>query len=419
MIITLIRDLKSDFSALLKGFKELPTHLKIVGMLYFLLCPLTFFNSHSASLILCLTTLIFFLESIKNNNLIEFFQKFYRCINKKKLVFSIFFVLWIVLSSLWTEHSQANSYLLRFFRYLIPIICLFVFMKYESEKEKKMFIKFFILGGLLASMLLLTQFFSNCFYKHVKWLNPETEYSNLLLIISSIVFIVLYLEFNTNVKKILILYFLFVILKTNWCDTAILSLVFSGLVVRLLKIDKTLKNFLLFYSSFIFYTFPFIVQFLLSSNYFLSSINFIKEQSWINRLGILKRSADFIFEEPLIGHGPDSFFYINETIKMNILNLESTITERSTYAHNHIMQFWSEFGLIGIFFYSLLHIFIVQDMFLKENKKLICFYVALQAQLLVAVNIWYGWWWSFVFLIFPLLIDNEAKEEEKEKDAKI
>ena len=81
-------------------------------------------------------------------------------------------------------------------------------------------------------------------------------------------------------------------------------------------------------------------------------------------------SIELFFEKPIFGHGPKSFRIVcNKTkIQKNLIEEDKKYRACATNPHNYFLEFLSENGIVGGFFY-LGFIFIIIYQILKINKK--------------------------------------------------
>ena len=81
-------------------------------------------------------------------------------------------------------------------------------------------------------------------------------------------------------------------------------------------------------------------------------------------------SIELFFEKPIFGHGPKSFRIVcNKTkIQKNLIEADRKYRACATNPHNYFLEFLSENGIVGGFFY-LGFIFIIIYQILKKNKK--------------------------------------------------
>ncbi len=416
MIMTAMNDIKTDFSTLLQDFKSLPNHLKIVGILYFLVCPLIVAQKHIAGLLFPLLTMFFIFIVLNKKN--SFYQIFIVSFKKNKsalfIILMIFFI-WCGLSSFWI--TDPSAILKKYPQTFIYPLLFFSF--YQSQKHilnakyKNILISFLCLGVIIASITVSLDFYAfdgkiAFTFKHMFSKNFEEHdasmpfhYQKIILILGSLSGFILFTSLSKTFKIISSICSIWAF-STLLSDTAIVSYILFLLAYFVLNSKNInfsyVKWFLIFSYSIVFLFLPIILKFALESGFFqhLLDAEIIKEGSYCQRIEIFECVIKSIYERFYIGHGI-------------LWNNPDFIKIGFHMPHNFVLHIWRDLGAIGAF----LSLFLINGFIfktfqnLKKYRKTLIFLISVQVHIFFGIGFWEHWWWSFAFLIFPLLIDNE------------
>lgn len=340
--------------------------------------------------------------------LFNIFKKTHMETFKNKLViYIIIFLSYIFINSI--IHFTSFDLLLKSlgnFRFLLlSLAVLFVFEK-MSDIQKKFFIYFNIIIIILISFDILYQFI---FYKNIFGFLPGMCSSILPIkcvrfsgvfgdeliagsFLSQIGFLILLLflknlNLNKNYFNFLIKFFLFlfsisIILLTGE-RTALLIVTISLFFIYFFK-KKIFNFFFIFLSLLILIFFSaqkiesinirfiklFDVDGWVSTTKQATITNKIIENPWSFHY---QAAIELFLEKPILGHGPRSF-----RINCNNTNIDKKTRENrdyyrhykacSSHPHNYLLEFLSENGLIGGFFFIGLFIFVFISIY-KKNKN--------------------------------------------------
>jgi O-antigen ligase len=345
--------------------------------------------------------------------LLYIFKKKIKIFKIASVIYIITFFSFIFLSSI--IHFSSFDLLLKSlsnFRYLFLSLAVFFFLETITDRQTKFYIYFNIILIFLIALDILYQFI---FYKDILGFTPGMC-SNILPIkcvrfsgvfgdeliagayLSQIGFLILLLFFNLNFNKnyfiflrsVLLFLFLFAIILLTGERAAILIIFITLFFTFFFK--KKIVNF--------FFVLTFLLIVLFFSAQKVESINtrFIKlfdswgsfSQNKIISNKIIESPWSFHYqaaielflEKPYLGHGPRSF-----RIKCVNTNIDKKTRENrhyyrdyracSTHPHNYLLEFLSEHGIFGGFFFIGLFLFVFISVYKKkksnENKNLFIF----------------------------------------------
>jgi O-antigen ligase len=415
MIKTILNDFKQDFFSLKEDFKNLPKELKLVAVLYFLLCPLLLISKESITISYYFISAFFLYQLLQKNQ----FKK----ANIHKSYFFLIFLIWMFISSFW---SLNKLYSFKSFIYILLHIIFFFpylfYMRTLSSLHKKIFEKYIILGCVFSGLFIIIDY---CFNYHfstiIKKKNPEYFYMIQLLFISLSTVPIYFSKYKIYIKAIFFI-ILFILSYTKLNDTMAASTIFFFIGCIIYKYKPTILK-PLFFSYCIFFPFLMLLLANLSSFILQSKTVIIREHSWLHRLDIFEKCLNYINTHPLIGNGFNHLYNVKEKQSAILYDHNQdaflNITYDFTHPHNYIIQIWTDLGLVGITLYIFMFYIFINKLFknINKHKKQIFFIITLLPHLLFALSLFNRQWWSFVFLVFPLL-DNE-EEDEKENIQKI
>jgi O-antigen ligase len=323
----------------------------------------------------------------------------------KLIIYIIIFFSYILINSI--IHFTSFDLLLKSlgnFRYLLLSLAVFFVFEKISDRQKKFFIYFNIIIILLIAFDILYQ---HIFYKDIFGFLPGMCSSILTIkclrfsgvfgdeliagsYLSQIGFLILILFFkNLNVNKnffsfsiklFLFLFSISIILLTGE-RTALLIIVITLFFIYFFK--KKISKF--------FFIFFFLLTLIFFSAQKIQSINsrFIKLfDSWgstseqatlLNKITEspwsfhYQAAAELFLEKPFLGHGPRSFRMKCENTNIDKKTRENNDYYRNyractTHPHNYLLEFLSENGIIGGFFFIGLFLFIFISVY-KKNKN--------------------------------------------------
>lgn len=318
-------------------------------------------------------------EKISFNTIIIFFLSFY-----------IFLVFSSLLSNSILVSLKSSLLSIRFFVLTFAIIYI--------SKKSNLFLKFFFISAFLCLSLMfisgLVQFFFDKNYYIVKLLTntlpakktvvtgffgEEKKLGSFIARLSPLI-IGLYLFIsNKEMKKKInsaLLYFVPLFLMGFFTGEriAMLYLSLTLLFLCILSIKNNKKNI---YKLLIFLTIPFILFFSGINEFQLTvknSYNQLFNEGKINYFSKQHKtyaitSIELFKKNPFFGIGPNNYRRECSTIKLNYIE-----NNCSTHPHNIFFQLLSETGILGIFYYLIINLFIfhkiIKFLFAKKDTEL-------------------------------------------------
>ena len=351
-----------------------------------LILPFSFFLGPATMepliFLICISYLYIILskkEKIPFNTIIIFFLSFYIF-----LVFSSF------LSNSTLISLKSSLLSIRFFVLTFAIIYI--------SKKSNLFLKFFFISGFLCVSLMfisgLVQFFFDKNYYIVKLLTntlpakktvvtgfflEEKKLGSYLARFSPLVIGLYFFISGEKMKKKInnsILYFspLFLIGFFTGERVAMFYFLITLFCLFVLAIKDNKKNI---YKLSLILTIPFLLFFFEINEFNLkikNSYNQIVDKKKINYFSnqheaFALTSIKLFKENPIIGIGPNNYRRECSTIKLNYIE-----NNCSTHPHNIFFQLLAETGILGIFYYLIINLFIfhkiIKFLFAKKNSEL-------------------------------------------------
>ena len=281
----------------------------------------------------------------------------------------------------------------------------FFILKKISDRQKKFYIYFNL---IIISLIALDIFYQFIFYKDIFGFSPGmcsdilpiecVRFSGIFgdeliagAYLSQIGFLILILFLNLEIKKnffnfsikVFLSLFLFIIILITGERAALLILILSLFFIFFFK-----RKIIIFIFIFVFLL---IIIFLLGQK--IESVNsrFIKLfDSWgstSKNISITNKiiespwsyhyqaAIEIFLDKPILGHGPKSFRIKCENTSIDKKTKEENIRYRgfracSTHPHNFLLEFLSEYGIVGGIFFVGLIFFVFISVYKKcENNK--------------------------------------------------
>jgi hypothetical protein len=411
--MNIIKDIKNDFKTMRGDFDDLPKNLKIVAILYFLLCPFTFLAAEISAIIFPLISIF----SI--NNKCEIFKETDPDI-RSIFFFVILFISLIVVSFIWSPSIKLYSKCVAPFLLIIMIFFLYYNnCTFLSDKIKKIFLFHLIFGMFISSLILISESAFLYPYAHFRNKSPEALYHKISLWIGVLAPIILLIKIPKKWKFIFIITSLFS-LSLKLSDTAIVSCLIGIIACFFLKFHRKIKIILFSYITLCLFFLPFFLKLFFKYDVisFLEEKCIITQGSYYHRLQIWEkiltpicnqlfnvRGVNAIREKSVTGGGTEVM------IKNFTTNEVHTFFYNFGHPHNAVLQLWLDLGGIGVIIFFIICILVLKVFFrnFQRYRIMILFFISLQPHFLFCINLWHPWWWSFVFLVFPLLMNNEEE----------
>jgi O-antigen ligase len=209
------------------------------------------------------------------------------------------------------------------------------------------------------------------------------------------------------------------------CDTATIGLLLGLCAYGMGSIDtKLFWRFIQVNIVIICVTLPFIFNTFLTDKNIYEINKALPSFSYIHRLYIWQHTSKKITESPLIGFGVNAsvqekvggqvvtkpFYYEfrnGEGINKNPI----VSTQIPRHPHNMILQWWLEWGLVGVLWWSALLVFLVEKIRLlppPTRKVAFAFFTSNMMIILFSIGFWQSWWWATWLFLLPL-IPNSRK----------
>jgi O-antigen ligase len=320
------------------------------------------------------------------------------------LIFLVVFFFYLFINAL--IHNQDFILIIKSFgnyRYLILSIIVYFVLCNITDKSKKLFIYFNCFLIIFIGFDIFYQFF---FQKDIFGFVPGmcdsfgkncNRFSGVFGdeyigggYLSQIGLLFFFLLFNQNkkknyfisVKEILFLVLLFLSIVITGERTASLIFLLSIFFYNILQ-KKFFNLILIFFMLFIL-TFILSLKVEFIKNRFISPLNSLSvlslhnektskvqkiiDSPWVRHY---KAAFELFLESPLIGHGVKSFrVRCEETIiNKQYIKINESYSACSTHPHNYLMEFLSEYGLIGALFFLGLFLGIALKLFSIKNKS--------------------------------------------------
>ncbi len=341
------------------------------------------------------------------------FTKFDSSFLDKKIKITFFLTTFVFLLS--TLNSILIQRSLPVIIYLIVFILasfyLLIFLKNNAPIFKNI-IKFFTVSTVINILFI---FFYNIYNTDFEHVIEIKRFKGVLNIIT--IGVILLPFFNNNKKNFLLYLPLLPTLYLSNSNSPILGIIFGLTLIILyyLKINFKIKRS---------FSFIFLIT-LLFSSFFLSKYlpsKFDKESINnqvfkiptnlidIHRQYIWGFSLKKIIEKPILGYGPDTSNFINDS--QIIIGHESTGTMPfiPSHPHNFFIELLLDTGFIGALFFSFFILFLNLQIFkyanIKEKYYLIFFNGFFWGASLVNFSFWLGWWQGSYFFILSLIFTH-------------
>jgi len=309
------------------------------------------------------------------------FKVKYRLLSKNKIVLSFFaFLLFNILSLLWSD------YLIEAFKYVTKYWYLFPFLIIFTSLNKEYLVKVlsaFILGMFISEVIAYGVFFELWTFKHATVMNPSPfmhhiEYSIFLALTALILLNRIFNEGNIKYKLFYIFFFLTV--SGNLFLTAgrtgqfafivglfVLTIVSFQSKVKALLITIVLGAIILGTAFTVSTTFH--DRVIIGKN---DLVNVVKNEqyctSWGGRVGAWILSKDIIMDDPLLGTGNgDNMHKFHDLIDTQYPEMKC-MHGSFMHVHNQYFQIWTGLGAIGLILF--LSIFYHLYQLKIENREL-------------------------------------------------
>ena len=354
--------------------------LKFSSFLFYLLPFALISGPFLADLIVCLISIFFLIETIKNKNWQVFNNYFFK-------VFLLVYIYIILrnINSNFTEHNLLSS--IFYIRFGIFVLAIYFIQKLNKNV---FIISFFTIGFCFVFLYFdtLYQFInrSNLFNFHSIYLNRVSSFfgdeyilgSFFIRILPFFCALLILQNYNINFKKkILFIFFLI----------SDMSIIFSGerVATGLLVIFSFLFLFISKYRFTRIYSFLTVLTLVILISLFNSSIydrmiKFTFKSFGIEKMSKIKNSKIYFFspehhsmlltsikivkDNVLFGHGLKSYKFLCHQEKYKTITYPSNEDNPdigcSTHPHNIVLQILVEYGVLGICFYLLIFYFLLK-----------------------------------------------------------
>ncbi|MDA7818357.1 O-antigen ligase family protein [Sulfurimonas sp.] len=334
---------------------SLNNYINYIFLLYAFLLPL------SRGAITILTALLFILWLFTEN----FKEKVKFLKSNKTVVYLTSFVLFSLLSLLWTDNVSSGLYYVRKYWYFLPIFVI------ATNVEKKFIyqgISAFLLGMLISEIISYGIFFELWTTRHSSVSDPtpfmsHVQYSMFLSFTSLILLNRFFFEEQLKWKIFYFLYFLTVTsnLFLNGGRTGHVAFAVSIFIVGFLNIKNKI---LAFFSMLILVVSIFYAAYNINPGFKNRIHSSIMETQIINskgsfcgsfgkRLGSWIIAVQIFLDNPILGTGATcEMSHLQEYINQRHLDM-NCVKDMPSY-HNNIMQTIADFGIIGLFLYLMI-----------------------------------------------------------------
>jgi hypothetical protein len=204
------------------------------------------------------------------------------------------------------------------------------------------------------------------------------------------------------------------------CDTAIVGLLLSLCAYGVASIEsKLFWRFIQAKILIICLSLPFIFHMFLTDSNIHEINKVLHSYSYIHRLYIWQYTSKKIMERPFIGFGLDASAkdkvggeIVTKPFYWEFKNGEglypSPIQGKQIpkHPHNMILQWWLEYGLVGVLWWSALLVFLVEKIRRLQapiRKITFAFFTSNIMIILFSIGFWQSWWWATCLFLLPLL----------------
>ena len=326
-----------------------------------------------------LTALFVLLWILEGN----FRYKFSLYKNSKVIISLVAFILFTLLSLIWTEDKYMALYLMKRYWYLLPI---FVFMVSLKKEYIPKMITAFIFGMFISEVIAYGVFFEVWEFKNTTIDNPTPFMHHVIysIFLAFTSLVLLNRIFNYGDIKYKIFYILFFITVTGNLfltngRTGQVTFIMGLFILAIFSFKNKLKAIVI---SIILGFGILFVAFNLSDTFHKraiigkdSLINVIKNQNYCsslgNRLGAWIISKDIIVSNPILGVGmQDNMDEFNRIIDDNYPSMKCL--HEMVHLHNQYFQVWTSRGTIGLIIFLALYFYLfkthVRDVELNHIK---------------------------------------------------